>query len=190
MLYQEINLKDGKKNGVMTEWDREGNKRSENMFVDGKLNGLSIQFHDNGQKNCEEVLKDGKGRPIELRCTYDPKTRGGSAPDGRRVKGTLHWVSKSHAVDANIRLYDRLFSHSNPLLFEDLSKALNPDSLKVLTGCKLEPSLAGANLGDCFQFERLGYFCLDPDSNLDLLVFNRTVTLRDTWARLKSQMSG
>ena len=139
---------------------------------------------------CHKVLKDGKGRPIELRCTYDPKTRGGSAPDGRRVKGTLHWVSKSHAVDANIRLYDRLFSHSNPLLFEDLSKALNPDSLKVLTGCKLEPSLAGANLGDFFQFERLGYFCLDPDSNLDLLVFNRTVTLRDTWARLKSQMSG
>ncbi len=139
---------------------------------------------------CHEVVKDETGRPVELRCTYDPETRGGDAPDGRKVRGTLHWVSAAHAVEAKVRLYDRLFSHQNPLSFDDFREALNPDSLEVLTGCKMEPSLAGLNPGFRCQFERLGYFRLDSDSTPDRPVFNRTITLRDTWAKVQRQMAG
>ena len=137
---------------------------------------------------CRQVVKDASGNPLELRCTYDPETRGGSAPDHRKVKATLHWVSAAHAVEAEVRLYDRLFSHENPLSFEDFREALNPDSLKVLTACKLEPGLAAAKPGFRCQFERLGYFCADRDSSPNGLVLNRTITLRDTWARIQRQM--
>jgi glutaminyl-tRNA synthetase len=141
---------------------------------------------------CQEVIKDeATGEIIELRCTYDPATRGGDAPDGRKVKATLHWVSAAHAVDAEVRLYDHLFSVENPAAVKDgeeFSAALNPNSLEVLTGCKLEPSLATAAPGSICQFERLGYFCVDTvDSQANALVFNRTVGLRDTWARVQKQ---
>ena len=137
---------------------------------------------------CREVVKDASGNPVELRCTYDPETKGGSAPDNRKVKSTLHWVSAAHALEAKVRLYDRLFSHENPLSFEDFLEALNRDSLKVLTACKLEPGLAAAEPGFRCQFERLGYFCADRDSSPNGLVMNRTITLRDTWARIQRQM--
>jgi glutaminyl-tRNA synthetase len=137
---------------------------------------------------CTEVVKDAAGRVVELRCTYDPATRGGSAPDGRRPKATLHWVSAAHAVPAEVRLYDYLFREPYPgagdgELFDDL----NPDSETVLRGCFVEPSLADVPAGETVQFERLGYFCPDPDSAPGALVFNRTLTLRDTWARLQAQ---
>ena len=137
---------------------------------------------------CTHVIKDDTGQITELRCTYDPATRGGNAPDGRKVKGTLHWVSAQHALSAEVRLYDRLFSVPNPTgdkSGKDYRDFLNPDSLEVLADCKVEPSLAQANAGDRFQFERLGYFCVDPDSTDDQLVFNRTVTLRDSWAKIE-----
>ncbi len=137
---------------------------------------------------CREVVKDTSGNPVELRCTYDPETRGGSAPDKRKVKATLHWVSAAHALEAEVRLYDRLFSHENPLSFDDFREALNRDSLKLLTACKLEPALAEAEPGFRCQFERLGYFCADRDSTPDRLVLNRTITLRDTWARIQRRM--
>jgi glutaminyl-tRNA synthetase len=138
---------------------------------------------------CVDVIKDEQtGEVIELRCTYDPETRGGSAPDGRKVKGTLHWVSAAHALEAEVRLYDRLFVKANPLDLEegqDFKDYLNPNSLEVLTRCMIEPSLAGAPPGRRYQFERLGYFCVDPDSTADKLVFNRTVALRDSWAKIE-----
>jgi len=133
---------------------------------------------------CTDIVKDQNGEVTELRCTYDPATRGGDAPDGRRVKGTLHWVSAAHAVDAEVRLYDKLFSVESPT---DIHADLNPDSLETLTHCKVEPSLKGAEPGHRVQFERLGYFCVDPDSTPDALVLNRTVTLRDTWAKIKKK---
>jgi glutaminyl-tRNA synthetase len=140
---------------------------------------------------CVGVLKDEKtGAITELRCTYDPTTRGGDAPDGRKVKATIHWVSAAHAVDADVRLYDHLFLKPDPDDAPegmDWKSNLNPKSLEVLSGCKLEPSLAGAKSGDRFQFERLGYFCTDPDSAAEKLVFNRTVTLRDEWARIQKK---
>ena len=142
---------------------------------------------------CEEVVKDERGTIVELRCTYDPETRGGNAPDGRKVKATIHWVSAPHAVDAEVRLYDALFAVENPNKVEeggDWLDNLNPDSLQVLQGCKLEPSLAGAIPGVRFQFERKGYFCVDPDSTDKLPIFNRTVTLRDTWAKLQKRSQG
>lgn len=127
-----------------------------------------------------------------MHCTYDPETRGGYAPDGRRVKGTLHWVSAAKAITAEVRLYDRLFNKENPLDHndnEDFVDFINPNSLSALEGCKLEPSLASAKPGDRYQFERRGYFCVDTDSQDGSLVFNRTVTLRDTWAKIqKKQM--
>ncbi len=137
---------------------------------------------------CREVVKDAEGRVVELRCTYDPATRGGDAPDGRRPKATLHWVSAAHAVPAEVRLYDHLFRSPHPGAdggdpFEDL----NPESETVLRGCLVEPSLAGLPAGETVQFERLGYFCLDPDSAPGALVFNRALTLRDTWAKLQAQ---
>jgi len=137
------------------------------------------------------VVKDPKtGEVTELRCTYDPATRGGDAPDGRKVKGTIHWVSAAHAVDAEVRLYDRLFTVENPAgdKNHDFKDLINPESLTALSNCKLEPSLAEAQVGDNYQFERMGYFCLDSaDTRPDQLVFNRTVTLRDTWAKVKEK---
>jgi glutaminyl-tRNA synthetase len=139
---------------------------------------------------CQEVIKDEQtGEVIELRCTYDPETRGGNAPDGRKVKATLHWVSAEHAVEVEARLYDRLFKVSNPYEVEeglDFKSNLNPDSLEILNGCYVERSLADAKLGITYQFERLGYFCVDSkDSRVGGLVFNRTISLRDTWAKIE-----
>jgi glutaminyl-tRNA synthetase len=134
---------------------------------------------------CTDVVKDpASGEIVEVRCTYDPATRGGDAPDGRKVKATLHWVSAAHAREAEVRLYDRLFNSENPGTNGDFKADLNPASLQVLRGCKLEPSVAGAAPGTRYQFERLGYFCVDPDSRDGRLVFNRTVTLKDTWAKI------
>ncbi len=132
---------------------------------------------------CREVVKNRAGEVVELRCSYDPQTRGGNAPDGRKVQATLHWVSAADAVPAEVRLYNQLFARPDPNP-ADFIADLNPDSLEVLTGCKLEPELAAASTGDPVQFERQGYFCRDPDSTPTHLVFNRTVGLRDTWARV------
>jgi glutaminyl-tRNA synthetase len=137
---------------------------------------------------CTDVVKDASGAVVELRCTYDPATRGGNAPDGRKVKSTIHWVSAKHAVDAEVRLYDMLFTRENPNETpegQDFTANLNPQSLETLTGCKLEPGLAAAEPGSRYQFERLGYFCADPDSRPARPVFNRTVALRDTWAKIE-----
>ena len=136
---------------------------------------------------CEDVVKDDSGEIIELRCSYDPKTKGGSAPDGRKVRGTIHWVSAQHAVSPEIRLYDRLFLSPEPGSGSDDFKAdINPDSLEILTNCKLEPSLINAKASEHYQFERVGYFNVDPlDSREGSPVFNRTVTLRDTWAKVE-----
>ena len=138
---------------------------------------------------CVDVVKDEEGEVVELHCTYDPKTRGGSAPDKRKVKATLHWVSAAHALEAEVRLYDHLFTKENPDDVEedaDFRANLNPDSLKTLSDCRIEPSLAGAAAGSRYQFERQGYFCVDSaDSTPEKLVFNRTVSLRDTWARIQ-----
>jgi glutaminyl-tRNA synthetase len=142
---------------------------------------------------CTGADKDAAGNVVRVRCTYDPQTRGGNAPDGRKVKATLHWVSAEHAIDAQVRLYDTLFSAEDPLDVPedgDFKDNLNPDSLVVREGCKLEPSLGKAAAGDRFQFERLGYFCVDPDSRADKLVFNRTVALRDTWAKVSRKQGG
>ena len=139
---------------------------------------------------CTDVVKDEAGNIVEIHATYDPATRGGDAPDGRKVKATLHWVSAAHAIAAEVRLYDRLFKAKNPLQVEDGKDwldNLNPESLVVLTGCKLEPNLAEVSPGDRFQFERVGYFCVDPDSKPGRPVFNRTATLRDTWAKIKKR---
>ena len=138
---------------------------------------------------CTQVIKDENGHVIEIRCTYDPETKGGSAPDGRKVKGTIHWVSAKHYLDAEVRLYDRLFSVSNPGRDGDFKKDINTDSLQVLTHCKVEPSLKNTDPNVTVQFERKGYFCIDlVDSSPDHLIFNRTVPLRDSWEKIeKSQ---
>jgi glutaminyl-tRNA synthetase len=137
---------------------------------------------------CASVVKDpATGEIVELRCTYDPATRGGDAADGRKVKATLHWVSAAHAIGVEVRLYDRLFTSENPAAIDDYRSQLNPKSLEVLHNCWVEPSAAGASAGTRYQFERLGYFCVDPDSTPDRLVFNRTVTLKDTWARIEQR---
>jgi len=137
---------------------------------------------------CEEVIKDpATGQVVELRCTYDPQTRGGEAPDGRKVKSTIHWVSARHAVDATVRLYENLFLTEDPMEGGDPLANLNPNSLQVLTGCKIEPSAAGAAPGTRYQFLRHGYFCVDPDTTPGNLVFNRTVTLKDTWAKVRDR---
>jgi glutaminyl-tRNA synthetase len=148
---------------------------------------------------CTDVVKDEGGKVTELRCTYDPATRGGDAPDGRKVKATLHWVSAAHAVEAKVRLYGHLFQKPDP---DDVPEGkdwrvnLNPRSLEELDGCRLEPSLASAEAGDRFQFERLGYFCVDadteaaghkPQASSRKLVFNRTATLRDEWAKIQKR---
>jgi glutaminyl-tRNA synthetase len=139
---------------------------------------------------CVEVVKDATGSIIELRCTYDPETRGGYAPDGRKVKATLHWVSAAHAEEIEVRLYARLFTQRDPndtAEGEDFTDFVNPGSLEVLNSCYIEPCVAGAQPGTIYQFERLGYFCVDPDSIGERLVFNRTVTLRDTWAKIQKR---
>jgi len=137
---------------------------------------------------CTDVVKDENGRVVELHCTYDPATRGGDAPDGRRVKSTLHWVSAQHSLTARVQLYDHLFTKENPddaPEGEDFKSNLNPNSLQVLTNCRVEPSLADSEPLSRYQFERIGYFCIDPHSSDDMLIFNRTVSLRDTWAKIQ-----
>jgi glutaminyl-tRNA synthetase len=133
---------------------------------------------------CKDVIKDDSGRITELICTYDPATRGGNAPDGRKVKGTIHWVSAPHAVSCSVRLYDRLFDSPNPLAEEDFLSAVNSESLTVLEGCMVEPALREIGAGIPVQFERKGYFCKDTDSTESGLVWNRTVGLRDTWGKI------
>jgi len=137
---------------------------------------------------CNSVVKDADGKVIELHCTYDPATRGGDAPDGRKVKATLHWVAAARARKAEVRLYDSLFTKPDPDEApegQDFTANLNPNSLETLTDCYVEPSLANAAPLNRYQFERLGYFCVDPDSTAGRLVFNRTVTLKDTWAKIQ-----
>jgi glutaminyl-tRNA synthetase len=135
------------------------------------------------------VVRDEQtGEVVELHCTYDPASRGGDSPDGRKVKATLHWVSAEHAIEAEVRLYDHLFVKEDPDDVEDgldCRSNLNSGSLTALTSCRVEPSLAGAAPGGRYQFERQGYFCVDPGSSVEKLVFNRTVSLRDTWARIE-----
>ena len=152
--------------------------------------GKEVRFKNAYFVKCNEVVKDEDGNIVELHCTYDPETSGGKAPDGRKVKGTLHWVSAEHAIDAEVRIYDVLFSKEKPDDVEegkDWKDYLNPESLTVLQNCKLEPSLASAKQGDRFQFERKGYFCVDKDSAEGNLVFNRTVSLKDGFAKGKKK---
>jgi glutaminyl-tRNA synthetase len=139
---------------------------------------------------CNSVVKDADGNIVELHCTYDPETRGGDAPDGRKVKSTIHWVSAAHALECEVRLYDKLFSKEDPDELEpgqDFTANLNPESLETLTDCKIEPSVHGASVGTRYQFERLGYFCVDRDSTPTTLVLNRTIGLRDTWAKIEQR---
>jgi glutaminyl-tRNA synthetase len=136
---------------------------------------------------CTGVVKNDQGDAVEVHCTYDPATAGGNTPDGRKVKGTIHWVSAEHAVEAEVRLYETLFTRENPNEVADFVECLNPKSLETLQGCKLEPSLAGAKPGVSYQFERLGYFCADRESTPGHLVFNRAVALRDTWAKIEKK---
>ena len=139
---------------------------------------------------CRDVVKDEAGRVVELRCTWDPESRGGTTPDKRRVRSTLHWVSVKHAIEAEVRLFDRLFLAENPAKTtdgQDFTANLNPDSLEVRPACYVEPSMKGGQVGHVVQFERLGYFCVDADSSAEKLVLNRTITLRDTWARMKGK---
>jgi glutaminyl-tRNA synthetase len=132
---------------------------------------------------CREVVKDASGEVVELRCTYDPATRGGNAPDGRKVKATIHWVSAADSLPAEVRIYNPLFSVPDPAGGTEFAKDLNPTSLEVLSGARVEPALAQAEVGVTVLFERQGYFCLDPDSSQGRLVFSRTIGLRDTYGR-------
>jgi glutaminyl-tRNA synthetase len=132
---------------------------------------------------CREVVKDGNGEVVELRCTYDPATKGGNAPDGRKVKATIHWVSAADSLPAEVRIYNQLFGKPDPAGGADFAKDLNPNSLEVLSDARLERALADAQVGVPVQFERQGYFCPDPDSSAGKLVFNRTIGLRDTFAK-------
>ncbi len=139
---------------------------------------------------CTSVAKDSSGQVTEVHCTYDPATRGGNTPDGRKVKGTIHWVSAQHAIDAEVRIYDNLFTKEDPndvAEGQDFTANLNPNSLEIVSAGKLEPSLHGAQPGERYQFERLGYFSVDPDTTPRKLVFNRTVALRDTWAKIEKK---
>jgi glutaminyl-tRNA synthetase len=140
---------------------------------------------------CTGVVKNERGEVVEVHCTYDPATRGGNAPDGRKVKSTIHWVSAAHAIEAEVRIYDNLFIKENPndvQEAQDFTANLNPNSLEVISGAKLEPSLAHAEVASRYQFERLGYFCVDPDSRPGALVFNRTLALKDTWAKIEKKL--
>jgi glutaminyl-tRNA synthetase len=150
--------------------------------------GREVRLRNAYLVTCQRAIKDDSGRIVELRCTYDPATHGGDAPDGRKVKATLHWVSAQHAADAEVRLYERLFRTETPGTGDtDFLTELNPASLEILHGCKVEPALSTAAPGAGFQFERLGYFCVDPDAAAGRPVFNRTVTLKDTWAKIKER---
>jgi glutaminyl-tRNA synthetase len=152
--------------------------------------GKEVRLRNAYFVTAHSVQKDAEGNVVEVHCTYDPASRGGNSPDGRKVKSTIHWVSSWHAISAEIRLYDRLFRKANPYDFEELEDVLsnlNPDSLEVLTDVKLEPSLANAGKGERFQFERVGYFCVDPDTTPDKLVFNRTLSLKDSWAKIEKK---
>ncbi len=154
--------------------------------------GREVRLRNAYLITCTEAIKDANGRVVELRCTYDAATRGGDAPDGRKVKATLHWVSAAHAADADVRLYDRLFDVEDPdaaatRTGREFTEFLNPSSLEVRQGCKVEPMLATGAVGARFQFERLGYFAVDPDSTADRRVFNRTVSLKDTWAKIAAR---
>jgi glutaminyl-tRNA synthetase len=152
--------------------------------------GREVRLRGTYFLKCERAVRNEGGEIVELRCTYDPATRGGSSPDGRKVKATIHWVSAAHAVDAEVRLYDRLFTVPDLHDAEegrDWKSYLNPHSLDVLGGCKIEPGLEQAPPLTTFQFERLGYYCVDPDTTAGRLVFNRTVPLRDTWARIAAR---
>jgi glutaminyl-tRNA synthetase len=147
--------------------------------------GTEVRLRGAYLVRCTEVVKDAAGEIVEVRCTHDPASRGGQSPDGRRVKGTIHWVSAAHALDAEVRLYDRLFLSERP--GEDgreFTEDLNPQSLEIVASCKVEPSLKNAAPDTRYQFERLGYFAVDPDTTAGKLVFNRTVTLRDQWAKV------
>ncbi|HSN81222.1 MAG TPA: glutamine--tRNA ligase/YqeY domain fusion protein, partial [Polyangiales bacterium] len=149
--------------------------------------GKEVRLRYGALVTCNEVRKDGAGNIVELRCTWDPESKGGNAPDGRKVRGTIHWVSAKHAVDAEVRLYDRLFNDENPLAEShegDFTRRINPTSLEIVQGAKLEPSLAGRGPGERVQFERLGYFVVDPDSTPDRPVYNRTIQLKDSWSKL------
>ena len=149
--------------------------------------GREVRLRYGALVTCNEVVKDDAGNVVELRCTWDPESKGGNAPDGRKVRGTIHWVSAKHAVDAEVRLYDRLFNDENPLdeAHEgDFTDRINPTSLEVLNDAKLEPNLAARGPGERVQFERLGYFVVDPDSTRDRPVYNRTIQLKDSWAKL------
>ncbi|MGZ4834413.1 MAG: hypothetical protein ACXVZZ_02175, partial [Terriglobales bacterium] len=142
---------------------------------------------------CTGVVKNAQGEVVEVHCTYDPATRGGNTPDGRKVKSTIHWVSASHAVESEVRLYETLFNKEDPSQVEpgkDFTSNIHPNSLEIVKNAKLEPSLAGAAPGSRYQFERLGYFCVDPDSTPGKPVFNRTVALKDTWAKIEKRSSG
>jgi glutaminyl-tRNA synthetase len=152
--------------------------------------GKEVRLRNAYFVTAHEVVKDGDGNLVEVHCTYDPLSRGGNSPDGRKVKSTMHWVSAEHALGAEIRLYDKLFSKADPYDLEegqDVLENLNPNSLEILSGAKLEPSLGNAKLGDRFQFERVGYFCLDRDSTPEKLVFNRTLPLKDSWAKIEKK---
>jgi glutaminyl-tRNA synthetase len=148
--------------------------------------GREVRLRNAYLVTCQSVAKNDAGEVIEVHCTYDPATRGGDAPDGRKVKATLHWVSAAHAIDAEVRLYDRLFTHENPGTGDaDFLTQLNPQSLEVVRNAKLEPSLSAVAPGARYQFERLGYFCADPETRAGAPVFNRTVTLKDSWAKIR-----
>ena len=152
--------------------------------------GREVRLKSAYYVTATSCVKDSNGNVTEVHCTYDPATRGGDSPDGRKVKGTIHWVSAEHAIDATVNLYERLFNVENP---SDESKVgsfvenLNPNSVETLTGCKLESNLKGINPGDTFQFLRLGYFCVDKDSTADNIIINRTVALKDSWAKVKTE---
>lgn len=154
------------------------------------VSGGEVRLRNAYVIRCDEVIKDGHGNIVELRCSADMETLGRN-PEGRKVKGVIHWVSARHGVEAEVRLYDRLFAHPTPDNTKDgkdYKDHLNPDSLRTLTKCYLEPALVEAGPGDRFQFEREGYFCLDPMHQTgNILVFNRTVTLRDTWAKIEQK---
>ncbi|MBL25283.1 MAG: glutamine--tRNA ligase [Rhodospirillaceae bacterium] len=149
--------------------------------------GREVRFRFAYFLTCTDVIKDANGEVTELRCTYDPETKGGNAPDGRKVKGTIHWVSAADAIDAEVRLYNPLFNAETPGAEGEFTEDIDPNSLEILTGCKLEPSLRDAVVGRAVQFERTGYFCVDPDATPEKPIFNRTIALRDSWAKIKGK---
>jgi glutaminyl-tRNA synthetase len=152
--------------------------------------GKEVRLRNAYFVTAQSVVKDAASNVVEVHCTYDPASRGGNSPDGRKVKSTMHWVSAAHAISAEIRLYSNLFAKPDPFDLEegqDVLDNLNPNSVEVLTTAELEPSLAEAKLEDRYQFERVGYFCLDPDTTADKLVFNRTLPLKDSWAKIEKK---